>query len=125
MALNRSSFIKTICIDFDGVIHSYKSGWEGPEVVSDDPVPGALDWLAAMIQDPDYKPVIYSARSKLSGGIEAMRKWFDKHGFLYTSQLEFPTQKPGAWLTIDDRCICFRGTFPSKMEMNMFKPWNR
>lgn len=35
----------TICVDFDGCLHAYTSGWQGAEVVSDPPVPGAIDWL--------------------------------------------------------------------------------
>ena len=30
----------TIVFDFDGVIHSYTSGWKGENVIPDPPVPG-------------------------------------------------------------------------------------
>ena len=39
--------------------------------------------------------------------------------------LEFPTQKPAAFITIDDRAMCFRGVFPTPDEIRMFKPWNK
>jgi hypothetical protein len=35
-----------LCVDFDGVIHSYSSGWQGADIVNDPPTPGALAWLA-------------------------------------------------------------------------------
>lgn len=34
-----------LCVDFDGVIHSYASGWTKTDTVADDPVPGAIGWL--------------------------------------------------------------------------------
>ena len=58
-----------------------------------------------------------------------MKKWLIKHGlhpaYINDKILEFPTKKPAAFLTIDDRAICFDGTFPSKDEMLNFKPWNK
>ena len=35
-----------LCLDFDGVIHSYSSGWKGADVIPDPPVPGALRFIA-------------------------------------------------------------------------------
>ena len=31
-----------VVLDFDGVIHSYKSGWKGADVIPDEPVPGPV-----------------------------------------------------------------------------------
>jgi len=39
--------------------------------------------------------------------------------------LEFPSQKPAAFLTIDDRCICFTGHFPNIGEIEAFEPWHK
>jgi hypothetical protein len=128
-----------ICVDFDGVIHSYTSGWQGADVISDEPVDGAIDWLLSHLPVPDAlgmapeyvgpEPVIYSARSKQKGGIEAMKKWLIKHGvdewYFRDDILKFPTQKPAAFLTIDDRAICFTGKFPTTAEMMAFVPWNK
>lgn len=127
------SFKPIICVDFDGVIHSYKSGWKGVDVIADEPVPEAFDWLSDLIEqhnsgaDSAPWPVIYSSRSKSPEGIKAMKEWFAIHGFPaeYLAVLEFPTQKPPAYLTIDDRAICFQGVFPSASEMLNFKPWNK
>jgi hypothetical protein len=129
-----------ICVDFDGVIHSYKSGWQGVSVIPDDPVPGAIEWLMAHLPvpealghfAPDYKGPevqIYSSRSKSWFGRRAMKKWLIKHGlpscYISDDILKFPIKKPAAFLTIDDRAICFNGTFPSAKEMMSFKPWNK
>lgn len=130
-----------ICVDFDGVIHSYSSGWQGVDVIADDPVPGAIDWLMDHLQIPegmsamhsgDYKGPevqIYSSRSKDAAGVKAMKAWLIKHGmrseYITEGILKFPTQKPAAFLTIDDRAICFNGKFPTSEEMMAFKPWNK
>lgn len=41
------------------------------------------------------------------------------------SQLKFPVKKPAAFLTIDDRAICFDGVFPDPEKLLEFKPWNK
>jgi hypothetical protein len=40
-------------------------------------------------------------------------------------KIKFPTKKPAAFLTIDDRAIQFNGVFPDMSELSNFKPWNR
>ena len=32
--------MKTVVFDFDGVVHSYTSGWQGEDTIPDPPVPG-------------------------------------------------------------------------------------
>jgi len=121
-------FRPTICVDFDGVIHAYTSGWQGVDVIADEPVNGAFDWLIEMLETDDGpEPVIYSSRSKEEAGIKAMKEWFAIHGFPHDmlGKLKFPTQKPAAYLTIDDRAMCFEGTFPTVDEITKFKPWNK
>jgi len=66
-----------LCLDFDGVIHSYTSGWKGADVIPDPPVPGAMEFITTAI---DYFDVhIFSSRSNQLGGIVAMQKWLAKH----------------------------------------------
>ena len=58
-----------------------------------------------------------------------MKTWLIKHGlereYISDNILKFPTKKPAAFLTIDDRAICFNGKFPTSTEMMAFKPWNK
>lgn len=119
-----TEFKKSICIDFDGVIHSYTSGWKGIDQIPDPPVPGAIVAIMKYI-DYGYDVCIYSSRSKEQAGILAMIHWFLDNGMHRSDmdKLSFPTQKPPAWLTIDDRCICFNGQFPDTDEIDNFKPW--
>lgn len=134
-----------ICVDFDGVIHSYSSGWQGADIISDPPVidsvtgKSAIDWLLEHLPVPDAlgmsgeylgpEVCIYSSRSRQKGGIEAMKKWLMKWGvdewYFRDDILKFPTQKPAAFLTIDDRAICFTGHFPTSEDMMKFIPWNK
>ena len=131
---------KIICVDFDGVLHSYASGWQGVATISDPPVDGAINWLVEHLPVPDElccmspiytEPIvqIYSARSKSWRGRRAMKKWLIKHGlpacYIKEGVLKFPIKKPAAFLTIDDRAICFNGKFPTTKEMEDFKPWNK
>lgn len=122
-------FTKIILIDFDGVIHSYTSGWKGADMIPDEPVPGAIDFLMMLAKQEYFKPAIYSARSGQEGGIEAMKNFILLHSVCdedwLLQNIDFPTEKPSAFITIDDRCICFKGTFPSLLELNSFKAWNK
>lgn len=126
-----------LCIDFDGVLHSYSSGWKGPRNIPDPPVEGAIEWLESLLGCPDYfgiaprykdfKVCIYSSRSRYLFGKRTIKKWLVRHGLdiNYLELISFPTRKPPAFLQIDDRAITFTGTFPSVEEMKSFKPWNK
>jgi hypothetical protein len=39
-----------LSLDFDGVIHSYTSGWKGADVIADPPVPGAFQFIGEALQ---------------------------------------------------------------------------
>jgi hypothetical protein len=119
-----------LCLDFDGVIHSYESGWKGADVVPDAHVPGALEFLADAVKD--FRVAIFSSRSGQPGGIAAMQAWlydrvtnhWDVEGN-WLSQIEWPTEKPPALITIDDRAVTFTGEWPSIQSLKEFKPWNK
>ena len=120
---------KTLCLDFDGVLHSYTSGWSGHEHIADPPVPGAMEFLYDALKT--FKVAIFSSRSSTVQGIEAMQKWVEAHakplffdyGQPWWLQIEWPVHKPAAFLSIDDRAITFDGTWPSVSELVEFKPW--
>lgn len=129
-----------LCLDFDGVCHLYTSGWKGADVIPDPPVDGLFDFLD-MAKDV-FDIHIFSSRSNQPGGIEAMHKWFIDHynQWYFSSQpelagtyeriihigwLKFPTEKPAAFVTIDDRAITFEGTWPDIESLRTFRPWNK
>ena len=113
-----------LCLDFDGVCHSYTSKWQGPEVIPDPPVDGLADFLEDAIKLFDVQ--IFSTRSSMPGGTKAMRMWLWAHtNEEIVEAVKFPTKKPPAMVTLDDRAITFDGVFPEVEELLKFKPWNK
>lgn len=126
-----------LCLDFDGVIHSYTSGWKGADVIPDPPVPDALQFMYDALDHFDVS--VFSSRSNQDHGIYAMRKWLRQHAISalgeghfsddpmlgWLDQIKWPTEKPAAFITIDDRALTFDGTWPSFDTLLAFKPWNK
>jgi hypothetical protein len=121
-----------LCLDFDGVIHSYSSGWQGADVIPDPPVEGSIAFMLNALNHFDV--VIFSSRSNQRGGLKAMQNWLRKHamGVWYESpcgpgleDIRFVTEKPSAMVTLDDRAITFEGTWPTIETLKQFKPWNK
>jgi hypothetical protein len=122
-----------ICLDFDGVIHSYISGWQGARSIPDPPVEGALEFMAQALR-LGYDVVIHSSRARYWGGIRAMRQWLRsvsgsmwyEGGFdVGLEDVRFTRWKPAAIVTLDDRAVRFDGTFPKPQELVALKPWNK
>lgn len=125
-----------LCVDFDGVVHLYTSPWERADIIADGPVPGAIKWLWKATEW--FNVCIYSSRSKSEAGIKAMREWLSYNAGVELGSdhpmaqvdhcpITFAREKPAAFLTIDDRAVCFEGDWndldPS--ELLQFKPWNK
>lgn len=130
---------RILLVDFDGVVHSYESGWKGADVIPDPPVPGALQWLFNAL--PMWDVQVYSSRTSQAGGRQAMHTWMVTHArrelgpdhplsretLIDDYPIKFPDQKPPAFLTIDDRAICFDGNWSALNPESLlhFKPWNK
>lgn len=125
-----------ICVDFDGVIHSYEKGWQNGELYGT-VIPGFFEWVEAA--KDVFKIVIYSSRSKDEDSVikmgawlhEQRRKWRIASGFpndKSITEIEFAHEKPPAFLTIDDRAITFNGDWYDDVwwpeKLRLFKPWN-
>ena len=124
----------TICLDFDGVLHSYVSGWRGAGVIPDPPVPGAIGFIERL-QNEGYAVAIYSARSSKLRGRWAMRAWLEDRIVEHFGvdrvgaddcfgAIRWPWFKPPAILTIDDRALTFTGAWPTIAAIKAFRPWN-
>lgn len=118
---------KTILLDYDGVLSLYEKGWEGADTCGDEPTLGAIKWLADILDDSRFEVCIYSSRSRHPFGVKAMSDWLLRNGLseAHLSVISFPTEKPAAFLTIDDRCIQFNGEFPTLDDIANFVPWNK
>ncbi len=126
---------QTLCVDFDGVIHSYEDGWQNG-LIYGTVVPGFFTWAERVMSR--FHLVIYSSRSAALEHRIPMHLWLEYHlqrwvasggnRWLTMERFAFSDVKPAAWLTIDDRAVCFTGdwTAPAlQLEALLaFKPWN-
>jgi hypothetical protein len=139
-----------ISVDFDGVIHSYVSGWKGMANIPDPPVNGSFDALFRLL-DAGFEVAIFSSRSRSLRGRWAMKRWMRRaiadhwlKGGRLPSGIEaecwgdaagvcrrfsWPWFKPAAILTIDDRAVTFNGDWSSPdyspENISVFQPWNK
>jgi len=122
-----NKFKPTLCLDFDGVIHSYEKGWQDGSIYGE-LTDGFVKW--AEEAKKHFKLVIYSSRSATPEGIDAIIQWLEvrlaRQGSDVTVRdFEYADKKPAAWLTIDDRCVTFEGRWDwlrSEVLLD-FKPW--
>ena len=113
---------KTVVFDFDGVIHSYTSGWLGETTIPDPPVPGIREALKE-IHGAGYEVVVVSTRCATAKGKGAIEAWLYNNGLReYIDKV--CKEKPPAIAYIDDRAICFDGHPETLLKkIKNFQPW--
>ena len=116
---------KTICIDFDGVIHDYSNDYQGKDVFGD-MIPNA-DNGTQVLHEKGWKIIIYTTRPKTP----ALEKWLKDHKISYDYINENPDQpeeskgcKLIADIYLDDRGMTFRGQWDKWLigDIATFKP---
>ncbi|MDR1837617.1 MAG: hypothetical protein LBQ89_08170 [Treponema sp.] len=117
---------KTIAVDFDGVINSYTSGWQGP-TETDEPVVGAAQAIRELYER-GHKIIVFSTRANTPEGEDAIRKYI--MGMTETPEvyqaIEVTSEKPIADIYIDDHAMTFTGDWETTLEnIETFKPWNK
>jgi len=105
-----------LCLDFDGVLHSYTSGWLGADVIPDPPVPGYAQFLLRAVEV--FEVHTFGSRSRDS---PIDRATIDH----LLERIHFPDHKPAAFLSLDDRALTFRGAWPDIAELAAFKTWQK
>lgn len=146
----RPSCGPTLCLDFDGVLHSCASGWKGVDKIPDPPTPDAMRFLFD-VRD-HFEVSIHSVRSRSLRGRAAMKHWLAWHWLqqiiipdidpmdaepdmetsawgmhLAEQELKFiswPWFKPAAHVTLDARSLTFDGTWPKLSTLRDFRPWH-
>lgn len=129
----------TVALDFDGVVHSYTSGWKGADVIPDPPTEGAREAIAELRET--YRVVIFSTRAArdssrpdendepgtLPIGLTAIYEWLQRHGIRVDG---VSAEKPKAILYVDDRAFRFAGRWDDVARAlaagpDGVEPWNR
>lgn len=116
---------KTICIDFDGVIHDYSKGWQGEDVFGQ-MIPNA-DIGTSVLKQKGWTVIIFTTRKKT----DKLEQWLKEHNIVYDYINENPNQpdytsgKIIADVYLDDRGICFRGRWDQWLLRDIidFEPW--
>ena len=110
----------TVVFDFDGVIHSYRSGWQGVGVIPDPVVPGVANAINDL-RERGYMVVVVSTRCADTEGMEAVKRYLAENGIIADGVL---AEKPPALCYVDDRAICFRGNAGKLVsQVESFKTW--
>lgn len=113
---------KTVVFDFDGVIHSYTSGWKGADVIPDPVVEGIQSTINSLRQE-DYEVIIVSTRCACPEGMSAVKKYLADNNIVVDAVMK---EKSPAICYIDDRAICFDGHPETLLEkVRNFTPWNK
>lgn len=113
---------KTVVFDFDGVIHSYVSGWDNATTIMDVPTPGIREVIDELKQK-GYEIIINSTRCKEHGGIEAIALYCKLNEIYYNFISDV---KPAAVAYVDDRAIFFDGDPDSLVEkIENMNPWSK
>ena len=109
--------MKTICIDFDGVIYpNFK--YHGTATIQGEPVEGVVEALNGLALV--FNVVIHSARCETNEGFAAIEKYLNEHGLNF----EVVKNKPTAHIYVDDRAVCFRGDWDETIkDIGNFKQW--
>lgn len=115
---NVVTYQKSVVFDFDGVIHSYTSGWQGYSEIPDPPIAGIATAIS-QIRNAGFLVKVVSTRCKCEEGKEAIGRYLDYNNIVVDAIMY---EKPPAIAYIDDRAIHFdRFSDPSTLLPQIMK----
>jgi hypothetical protein len=121
--------VRTVAVDFDGVLHAYSRGWQDGSVY-DEPTPGALGALRALMKS--YAVFVHTTRDtsqvadwigergilcRVDAPTPAPREFWDETGVLLITNRKYP-----AVAYIDDRAIRFENWGQALADLERFEP---
>ncbi len=119
---------KRLAIDVDGVLNPYTIPFSQMKGSGLEPMlPGTVEQLCEYVKH--FEVYIFSTRCDPARPekILTVSAWLLSGGVPreVVDQLIFTNVKQPVWLTLDDRAVQFKGTWPTVEEIEAFKPWNR
>jgi histidinol phosphatase-like enzyme len=110
---------KTIVFDFDGVIHTYVSGWQGIDVIPD---PASVEVIEAIktLRSEGYEVIVVSTRCAEEKGLKAVKQYLAANGIEVDGVTAY---KSPALVYVDDRAVCFRPGMDLVDAIKTFRPW--
>lgn len=89
------TYVQTVAVDFDGVIHAYRRGWHDGTIY-DEPVPGAFEALSVLMET--YAVFVHTTRDPATVG-----RWIKANSGIDTAWHGDETTLPEFWS--DQTCI--------------------
>jgi hypothetical protein len=94
--------VKSVGVDFDGVIHAYSKGWQDGAIY-DEPVPGAFAALRTLMKH--YTVFVFTSRDPYQA-----EEWLASHGF--SCMIDNESGDPGFW-DVPDVLLVTRRKYPA------------
>lgn len=101
-----AEFKLTIAWDFDGVIHPYTNGWQGPQPADEPPTTAVIETVRWCRNVLGLRNVIFSTRASDQEGLDGIVEWLAAHR-VYDLFDEITHVKPPALAYVDDRAVVF------------------
>lgn len=100
----------TIAVDFDATLHPYTAGWQGMEIVADEPPSPDCRYVLDELIGAGCNLVVHSARAGHPDGEAAIRAWLKTHDLARRFD-HVTNRKIAAVVYLDDRAVHFDGNW--------------